>query len=343
MPEGPRRSTAMPWRSSRSWSGIAGLGNGGLGRLASCFMDSVATLKIPAYGYGIRYDYGIFYQVLENGYQVERCDNWLRYGDPWEFERPEHMYEVRFYGRVREYVDENGRFCHSWEDTEKIMAMACDTLIPGYGNDHVINMRLWAAKSTREFNLELFNVGKYVSAVEDKVLSENISKVLYPSEEAMEGRELRLKQQYFFVSATFQDIMRRFTQTQGGVQPVPGHGGGPAQRHPSHHRHRGADADPAGRGASVLGRGLGDLREDLRLHQPHHPARGPGDLARGDDGEGPAPAHADHLRDQPPLPERRAEAVSGGRGPGAQDVPDPGGAQRGRFAWPIWGSWGVTP
>ncbi|MEW6665708.1 MAG: glycogen/starch/alpha-glucan phosphorylase [Thermodesulfobacteriota bacterium] len=188
----------------------AGLGNGGLGRLASCFMDSVATLKIPTYGYGIRYDYGIFYQVVENGYQVERCDNWLRYGNPWEFERPEHMYEVRFYGRVREFADAEGRFCHSWEDTEKIMAMACDTLIPGYGNDHVINMRLWAAKSTREFNLELFNVGKYVSAVQDKVLSENISKVLYPSEQAVEGRELRLKQQYFFVSATFQDIMRRF-------------------------------------------------------------------------------------------------------------------------------------
>ncbi|MBN1103810.1 MAG: glycogen/starch/alpha-glucan phosphorylase [Deltaproteobacteria bacterium] len=187
-----------------------GLGNGGLGRLASCFMDSFATVKIPAYGYGIRYDYGIFYQVVENGYQVERCDNWLRYGDPWAFERPEHMYEVRFHGRVREYVDGEGRFCHSWEDAEKIMAMACDTLVPGYGNDHVINMRLWAAKSTREFNLELFNVGKYVSAVQDKVLSENISKVLYPSEEAAEGRELRLKQQYFFVSATFQDIMRRF-------------------------------------------------------------------------------------------------------------------------------------
>jgi len=187
-----------------------GLGNGGLGRLASCFMDSVATLKIPAYGYGIRYDYGIFYQVLQNGYQEEKCDNWLRHGDPWSFERPEHMYEVSFYGRVREYTDEKGRFCHSWENTEKIMAMACDTLVPGYGNDHVINMRLWAAKSTREFNLELFNEGKYVSAMQDKVLSENISKVLYPSEEVAEGRELRLKQQYFFVSATFQDIMRRF-------------------------------------------------------------------------------------------------------------------------------------
>ncbi|RJR31995.1 MAG: glycogen/starch/alpha-glucan phosphorylase [Desulfobacteraceae bacterium] len=188
----------------------AGLGNGGLGRLASCFLDSFATTRLPAYGYGIRYDYGIFYQVIEDGCQVEKCDNWLRKGDPWVFERPEHMYEVRFGGRVREYTDENGRFCHRWEDTENIMAMACDTLIPGYGNNNVINMRLWAAKSTREFNLELFNTGKYIQALQDKVLSENISRVLYPSEEVQEGRELRLKQQYFFVSATFQDIMRRF-------------------------------------------------------------------------------------------------------------------------------------
>ncbi|MBN2124630.1 MAG: glycogen/starch/alpha-glucan phosphorylase [Deltaproteobacteria bacterium] len=187
-----------------------GLGNGGLGRLASCLLDSCATLKIPAYGYGIRYDYGIFFQTVEDGFQVEKCDNWLRYGNAWEFDRPEHLYEVRFHGKVREYVDEQGRFCHSWEDTENIMAMACDTLIPGYGNDHVINMRLWAAKSSREFNLSFFNEGKYISAFEQKVLSENISKVLYPSEEVLEGKELRLKQQYFFVSATFQDIIRRF-------------------------------------------------------------------------------------------------------------------------------------
>ena len=187
----------------------AGLGNGGLGRLASCFMDSFATLKLPAYGYGIRYDYGIFYQVIDNGFQIEKCDNWLRNGNSWEFERPEHLYEVKFYGNVREYVDEQGRLCHIWENTDNIMAMACDTLIPGYGNDHVINMRLWAAKASREFNLELFNYGQYARAVEEKVHSENISKVLYPSEKALAGRELRLKQQYFFVSATFQDIMRR--------------------------------------------------------------------------------------------------------------------------------------
>ena len=199
----------------------AGLGNGGLGRLASCFMDSFATMGIPAYGYGIRYDYGIFYQVFENGYQIEKCDNWMRYGNSWELERSEHLYEIKFYGHVRDTWDDTGRYCPVWEGAESIMAMACDTLIPGYGTDHVINMRLWAAKSSREFNLDLFKMGQYIRAVEDKTKSENISKVLYPSEETLEGKELRLKQQYFFVSATFQDIIRRFKKRNLDFSTLP--------------------------------------------------------------------------------------------------------------------------
>jgi glycogen phosphorylase len=188
----------------------AGLGNGGLGRLASCFMDSLATLKIPAYGYGIRYDYGIFYQTIENGYQVEHCDNWIRQGNPWEFARRGFLYNVNFYGRSEAYTDEKGALRYRWIDTEKIKAMACDILIPGYGSDNVNNMRLWAAVSSEDFNLGQFNKGDYTGAMEAKVLSENISKVLYPSDEKEEGKELRLKQQYFLVAATFQDIMRRF-------------------------------------------------------------------------------------------------------------------------------------
>jgi glycogen phosphorylase len=199
----------------------AGLGNGGLGRLASCFMDSLATLNIPAYGYGIRYDYGIFYQVFENGYQVEKCDNWMRHGNAWEFERPEHLYEIRFYGEVNDRMDEQGQYRPVWENTESIMAMACDTFIPGYKTEHAINMRLWAAKSSREFSLDLFNVGQYIRAMEDKVNSENLSKVLYPSEETVQGRELRLKQQYFFVSATFQDILRRFKKREKDFNLLP--------------------------------------------------------------------------------------------------------------------------
>jgi starch phosphorylase len=191
----------------------AGLGNGGLGRLAACFMDSMATLGIPAYGYGIRYEYGIFFQRIRNGYQVETPDNWLRYGNPWEIERPEHLYPVKFYGNVHQYFDSRGDFHCDWANTQDVMAMAYDTPIPGYGNNTVNNLRLWSAKSTREFNLDYFNHGDYERAVADKAHSETISMVLYPNDNVFEGRELRLKQEYFFVSATLQDIIRRFKKT----------------------------------------------------------------------------------------------------------------------------------
>ncbi len=199
----------------------AGLGNGGLGRLASCFMDSMATLRIPGYGYGIHYDYGIFFQDIVNGYQVERADNWHRQGSPWGIYRRGFMYSVKFYGRSEAYADADGRQRYRWVDTENIMAMACDILIPGFANDHVNNMRLWAAVSSREFNLADFNVGDYMGSMEAKIISENISKVLYPRDDVPQNRELRLKQQYFFVSATFQDIMRRFKKRGGPLRDLP--------------------------------------------------------------------------------------------------------------------------
>jgi starch phosphorylase len=188
----------------------AGLGNGGLGRLASCYMDSMACRNLPGYGYGIRYDYGIFHQVLEDGYQREQSDNWRRRGNPWEIQRRDHMLPIRFFGRTESYYDSEGRVRFRWVDGEVVMAVACDILIPGYGDEHVTNMRLWASKSSREFDLAEFNQGDYIGAVQAKVMSENISKVLYPSDEAMAGRELRLKQQYFFVAATLNDILRRY-------------------------------------------------------------------------------------------------------------------------------------
>ena len=191
----------------------AALGNGGLGRLAACFMDSMATLELPGYGYGIRYDYGIFFQRIIDGYQQETPDNWLRYGNPWEIERPEYIYMVRFYGQVDQYVDTNGVLRTDWVDTENVIAMAYDTPIPGYRNNTVNNLRLWAAKASREFNLEYFNHGDYDRAVEEKIESENISKVLYPKDDFTQGRELRLKQEYFLVSATLQDIIRRYKKT----------------------------------------------------------------------------------------------------------------------------------
>lgn len=196
----------------------AGLGNGGLGRLAACLLDSMATLELPAYGYGIRYDYGIFFQKIINGYQVETPDSWLRYGNPWEIKRPEFLYPVKFYGQVREYVDENGTFRHEWVDTRDIIALASDTPIPGYRNNTVNTLRLWSAKSSRDFDLEYFNYGDYEKAVADKARSETISKVLYPNDNVFIGKELRLRQEYFFVSATIQDVMRRYTKNHS-----PGH------------------------------------------------------------------------------------------------------------------------
>ncbi|MFQ3620122.1 MAG: glycogen/starch/alpha-glucan phosphorylase [Spirochaetales bacterium] len=191
----------------------AGLGNGGLGRLAACFLDSLATLSIPAYGYGIRYEYGIFFQRIRNGEQLETPDPWLRYGNPWEIDRPEALYPVNFYGHTRQYYDERGKKKVEWIDTQQVMAMAYDIPIPGYGNDTVNNLRLWAAKSTRDFELSYFNHGDYERAVSDKVHTETISKVLYPNDNVFEGKELRLKQEYFFVSATLQDIIRRYKKT----------------------------------------------------------------------------------------------------------------------------------
>jgi len=194
----------------------AGLGNGGLGRLAACFLDSLATLELPAVGYGIRYEYGIFFQNIRDGYQVETPDNWLRLGNIWEFPRPEFIYIVNFYGRTEFYNDPQGRQKVRWVDAEEIVAMGYDTPVPGFRNNTVNNLRLWSAKASREFDLNYFNDGDYIKAVSDKSVSENITKVLYPNDNIFEGKELRLKQQYFFVSATIQDIIRRYKKTHNG-------------------------------------------------------------------------------------------------------------------------------
>ena len=205
----------------RDMENDAALGNGGLGRLAACFLDSMATLGIPGYGYGIRYEYGMFNQRIENGQQVEHPDNWLRYGNPWEFPRPEVLYHVKFHGRVVNYADENGQARFHWVDSDDVMAMAHDYPIPGYDTETVNNMRLWAAKSTRDFDLGYFNEGNYIRAVEDKNESENLSKVLYPDDTTDMGRELRLKQQYFFVCASLQDILYRFGKYRGDFDELP--------------------------------------------------------------------------------------------------------------------------
>ncbi|OYT72421.1 MAG: glycogen phosphorylase [Chloracidobacterium sp. CP2_5A] len=199
----------------------AGLGNGGLGRLAACFLDSMATLALPGYGYGIRYEYGIFNQKIKNGEQIEQPDNWLRYGNPWEIARPELLYPVHYYGEVIQYPNGKGKIAHKWIKTEKIMAMAHDTPIPGYGVQNVNTLRLWSSKASRDFDFHYFNEGDYISAVRTKTESETISKVLYPNDNRHSGKELRLKQEYFFVSATLQDIFRRYKKIRNSFDEFP--------------------------------------------------------------------------------------------------------------------------
>nr|CAD7199748.1 unnamed protein product [Timema douglasi] len=193
----------------------AGLGNGGLGRLAACFLDSMATLGLAAYGYGIRYEYGIFAQKIKNGEQVEEPDDWLRFGNPWEKARPEYMLPVNFYGHV-----ENTPQGKKWVNTQVVFAMPYDNPIPGFGNNVVNTLRLWSAKSPIEFNLKFFNDGDYIQAVLDRNLAENISRVLYPNDNVFEGKELRLKQEYFMCAATLQDIIRRFKSSKFGSRDV---------------------------------------------------------------------------------------------------------------------------
>ncbi len=187
----------------------AGLGNGGLGRLAACFLDSMATMELPSYGYGIRYDYGIFKQIIQNGYQVEEPDNWLSRGNPWELRRPELARVIHFGGRVTRHPDDKNPYRRKWVDTQDVLAMPYDTPIPGYRNNTVNTLRLWSAESLYGFNLTKFNQGDYISANLESAMDKNITRVLYPNDNNYEGKELRLKQQYFLVSATLQDIISR--------------------------------------------------------------------------------------------------------------------------------------
>ncbi|MCX8045106.1 MAG: glycogen/starch/alpha-glucan phosphorylase [Desulfobacterota bacterium] len=200
----------MDLETIRNYEVDAGLGNGGLGRLAACFLDSLATLCIPAHGYGLRYEYGLFHQKIVNGRQVEVPDNWLARPNPWEIARPEYTFKVRFGGTVEHKLDVFGNPRTMWVGGDEVIAMAYDTPVPGYMVNTVNTLRLWSSRATEEFNLEDFNTGDYMAACQRKVMSENITKVLYPNDNFFEGKELRLRQEYFLVSASIQDILRRF-------------------------------------------------------------------------------------------------------------------------------------
>jgi hypothetical protein len=320
----------------------AALGNGGLGRLAACFLDSMATMGVAGYGYGIRYEYGMFHQGIEEGQQIEHPDNWLRYGNPWEFPRPEVLYQVKFHGRVVEFADEHGKKSHQWVETDDVMAMAYDYPIPGYDTGTVNNMRLWAAKASRDFDLKYFNEGNYIRAVEDKNDSENLSKVLYPDDTTEMGRELRLKQQYFFVSASLQDMLYRFDKSGVRLRQPAGQGGDPAQRHPSLDRRGRADAHPDRPAPLRMAARLGHRHPQLQLHQPHADARGAGDLAGRPVRARAAAPPADHLRDQPPLPQGRDAPLPGRSGDLAAHVADRRERAASASAWPTWPSSAAT-
>jgi starch phosphorylase len=193
----------------------AGLGNGGLGRLAACFLDSCANLQLPVVGYGIRYEYGMFNQHIENGRQIEDPDHWLRDGNPWELDRPEDTRRIPFYGHSEYFIDDDGKPSARWANTQDILAVPYDMPIPGYRNGTVNTLRLWRAAATDEFNLAEFNAGGYSEAVAEKNLAEQISMVLYPNDASENGKELRLKQQYFLVSASLQDVISEWVALHG--------------------------------------------------------------------------------------------------------------------------------
>ncbi|MEA3276766.1 MAG: glycogen/starch/alpha-glucan phosphorylase [Pseudomonadota bacterium] len=193
----------------------AGLGNGGLGRLAACFLDSCATLQLPVKGYGLRYEYGMFRQMIDNGFQVEEPDHWLRDGNPWELERPEYTQRIQFGGRTEFYQDANGRTMVRWVDTHDVLAVPYDTPVPGYRNDTINTLRLWKAAATDEFDLGEFNAGSYPESVAAKNQAEHITMVLYPNDASESGKELRLRQQYFLASASIKDVLRNWIRLHG--------------------------------------------------------------------------------------------------------------------------------
>jgi starch phosphorylase len=209
----------------------AALGNGGLGRLAACFMDSMATLGVAGYGYGIRYQHGLFKQGIDDGWQVERPEDWLAFGNPWEFERPEAVYPIRFLGHVRETLAPDGRTVRVWEGGQRVLAVAWDTPIVGWqadrpelgGRGRINTLRLWSGQSGNLINLEAFNRGDFMHAVEEQVLAESISRVLYPNDTTEAGQLLRLKQEYFFTSASLQDILRRHLSTHATLESLAQH------------------------------------------------------------------------------------------------------------------------
>lgn len=300
----------------------AALGNGGLGRLAACFMESMASLDIPAHGYGIRYEHGLFRQVLTDGWQQEQTETWLDFGNPWEFERPEVSYYIDFGGSVQVDSEHSGRAI--WRPDERIRAIAYDTPIVGWRRASVNTLRLWRARAEEDLQLDRFNAGDHIGAVVDVVKAESISRVLYPADSTEAGQELRLRQEYFFVSASLQDLLDRHLRHHHDLRSLPEQVA--IQLNDTH---------PAIAVAELM-RQLVDVHQlawpdawalsVATLSYTNHAAPGsPGILAGGADGAPAAAPHADHLPDQR-LPYRRAARPGHPRlRPVAFGQPDRGG------------------
>ena len=285
----------------------AALGNGGLGRLAACFMESMASMSIEACGYGIRYDHGLFRQVIKDGVQEEYPETWLSFGNPWEFERPETVYDIGFGGHV-EMAQVRGTRRAVWHPGETVEAVAYDTPAVGWRGRHVNPLRLWSARAPDPLRLDVFNSGDHIGALSEQARAEAISKILYPSDQSAAGHELRLRQEFFFVSASLQDLVHRHVKVFGDVRSLPEKAA--IQLNDTH---------PSVAVAELM-RILVDVHalewdeawditvRDAVLHQSHADAGGAGDLAGGAVRAAAAPAHADHLPDQRQAPGARGGA-----------------------------------
>ena len=278
-----------------------GLGNGGLGRLAACYMESMSTLGVQAIGYGIRYQYGIFHQIIQDGWQVELTDYWLRYGNPWEIRRPQASVDVGYFGHTEASTDSKGAYKVRWIPRSVVRGVPYDTPVLGYRSGVVNDMRLWRSEATESFYFGRFNSGDYQGAVADKVFAENITKVLYPNDEEIQGKELRLQQQYFFTSCSLQDMIRFHTSLRPAAGELPREVGYPAQRHASFHRRGRTDAPADGRARHGVGPGLEHHHPHVQFHQSHVVARSPGTLAAAYVRLLAAAAPRNHLRNQPSI------------------------------------------
>ena len=286
-----------------------GLGNGGLGRLAACFADSLATLGRPAIGYGILYEYGIFEQSFEDGRQVEKPDQWLDHDNPWLFAQREHAVSVGFGGHVEVDPATGDR---TWLPAEKVLGVPHNLMVPGYGNSVVNTLRLWKARGSSQFNLEVFNAGDYIEAVRQQSMSENISRVLYPEDSTPAGKELRLRQQYFFTACALADLIR--VADLEGIphrREIPDRVSDPAQRHPPGDRDPGAHAPADRRARAGLRRGMGHHRRGRSTTRATRCM--PEALERWSVGllaVPAAPPHGAHLPDQQALPGSRCARPS---------------------------------